>query len=124
MQNFCYNIGVGFKPNIFLLFNFSFLSALSSVVEHPPFKREAVSSSLTERICPLRLSARTPDFQSGERSSILLGGVFISRFPIFTDFNYLNFIRYSKILLLILYNVVNVYLGKKKIWHSQQASRT
>ena len=56
------------------------------MVEHPPFKREAVSSSLTERksfwllfqesIRPLRLSARTPDFQSGERSSILLGGVF------------------------------------------------
>ena len=51
-QNFCYNLGVGFEPNIFLLFNFSFSSALSSVVEHPPFKREAVSSSLTERKMP------------------------------------------------------------------------
>ena len=63
------------------------------MVEHPPFKREAVSSSLTERKCPLRLSARTPDFQSGERSSILLGGVFY---------------------FLILYNVIT-YFGKNKM---------
>ena len=39
---------MGKSPRYFLLF-FKDFSARSSVVEHPPFKREAVSSSLTER---------------------------------------------------------------------------
>ena len=61
------------------------------MVEHPPFKRGAVSSSLTGRtFCPLRLSVRTSDFQSEKRSSILLEGVslLIYPFPSETGFFY------------------------------------